>query len=74
MRLYSILSIYSLVKPPKYRNEEPSEEPHLLSLCDLASAFKDGVPSQSQLEEPKSRLDGFVQEGIGFENVFDSVY
>lgn len=75
LQLYSMLSIYSLVKPPKYGNCQllPSEEPRLLTLSDLTSAFKDDVPSQSRLDELKSRLDGFVQDGIECEDIFDCV-
>lgn len=75
LQLYSILSIYSLVKPHKYGNCQllPSEEPRLRTLYHLTSAFKDDVPSQSQLDELKSRLDGFVQNFIECEDVFGCV-
>lgn len=69
-----MLSIYSLVKLPEFGNcqVQISEEPRLLSLSDLTSAFQESAPLESRLEGLKQKLDGLVEEAE-CENVFSDI-
>lgn len=75
LQLYNMLSIYSLVKLPKFGNcqVQISEEPRLLSLSDLTSAFQESAPLESRLEGLKQKLDGLVEEEAECENVFSDI-
>lgn len=76
LRLYNMLSIYSLIKPPKFGNcqTELGQEAPCLTLSDLTSAFKDDLQEETKLQQLRRRLDGYIGEELEWEEVFDHSY
>lgn len=63
------MSVYSLMKPPKYGNcQLKAKEEHYLT-----ATFLEDKPNQSRLEEFKIKLDGYVEHEIECEAVFENV-
>lgn len=76
LQLYNMLSVYSLLKPPKFGNcqTELGQEAPCLTLAELTSAFKDESPGESKLQELRKRLDGYVSEELEWEAIYDHSY
>ncbi|KAH8032437.1 hypothetical protein HPB51_025206 [Rhipicephalus microplus] len=76
LQLYNMLSVYSLLKPPKFGNcqTELGQEAPCLTLAELTSAFKDESPGKSKLQELRKRLDGYVSEEPEWEAIYDHSY
>ncbi|KAH6948109.1 hypothetical protein HPB50_023047 [Hyalomma asiaticum] len=61
MQVYRTLSIYTLLKPPKFGNCEATEDAPILDFACFKSIFKCGEnSSERQLEELRAKLDGLV--------------
>uniref|UniRef100_A0A0K8RG57 Transposable element n=1 Tax=Ixodes ricinus TaxID=34613 RepID=A0A0K8RG57_IXORI len=71
-----MLSIYSLIKPPKFGNCQVQNvnDSQFLTLSDFTSAFQDVSVHETKLQELKRNLDGLVDAEVECEDVFDHVY
>lgn len=76
LQLYNMLSVYSLIKPPKFGNCEvvASESPPVLTLSDLKLVFTEDDKAETLLQQLKNKLDGLVSADIECEEVFDHAY
>ncbi|KAH6947068.1 hypothetical protein HPB50_016987 [Hyalomma asiaticum] len=76
LQLYNMLSIYSLIKPPKFGNcqTEVGQEAPCLTLSDLTSAFKDESHKETKLQELRKKLDGYIGEELEWESICDHSY
>lgn len=76
LQLYNMLSIYSLIKPPKFGNCEVqnANEPQFLALSDFTSAFQVDCEQETKLEELKRKLDGLVDADVECEEAFAHVF
>lgn len=77
LQLYNMLTIYSLVKPPKFGNckvQDDGNEQRVLSLSDLKSYFSSNQLKDTKLEELKKKLDGLVESEMKCEKVLDHDY
>lgn len=76
LQLYNMLSVYSLMKPPKFGNCEVqgSQERCALTLTDLKLAFQEAGAEKTKLQELKQKLDGLVSAEVECDDVFDHVY
>lgn len=71
-----MLSVDSLIKPPKFGNCEvvASESPPVLTLSDLKLVFTEDDKAETLLQQLKNKLDGLVSADIECEEVFDHAY
>lgn len=66
LHLYKILSVYSVLKPPKYGNFSVSNsDAPSLSLADLSEIFHDKHNQrEDKINKLKNKLDKLIQEGL----------
>ncbi|KAH7985071.1 hypothetical protein HPB49_026625 [Dermacentor silvarum] len=63
LQLYRMLSVYSLLKPPRFGNCEVIEENPALDLSEFRKIFQKADNDPSHLEQLKAKLDGLVETG-----------
>lgn len=77
MQLYKLLSIYSLLKPPKFGNctIEPSDDAKpLITISEIKQIFNN-KNNPSALDLIKKKMDGLVEDGDWeFSDVFEHDY
>ncbi|KAJ3646534.1 hypothetical protein Zmor_024118 [Zophobas morio] len=65
LQLYKLLSVYSLLKPPKYGNCSVTEDKApitLLTLEDIRTAYQDKHQEPRAIDHLKTRLNGLIHE------------
>ncbi|KAJ3640483.1 hypothetical protein Zmor_003777 [Zophobas morio] len=65
LQLYKLLSVYSLLKPPKYGNCSVTEDKApitLLTLEDIRTAYQDKHQEPRTIDHLKTRLNGLIHE------------
>eukprot|EP00102_Acyrthosiphon_pisum_P022125 XP_016659335.1 PREDICTED: uncharacterized protein LOC107883584 [Acyrthosiphon pisum] len=75
LQLYRMLSVYSIIKPPKSGNCSILEENcPLISLADIKSIIHDqnnSIERNNKIKKLKAKIDGIVEEGCWtFDDVF----
>lgn len=75
LQLYNMLSVYSLIKPPKFGNceVEPAQSTHVLTLTDLKLAFQERASEETKLQMLKQKLDGLVVAEVECSEAFANV-
>ncbi|XP_072145361.1 uncharacterized protein [Dermacentor andersoni] len=66
LQLYRMLSLYSLLKPPRFGNCSASEKEQygVVTLADLKNAYNSSASKElNKLHQLKERLDGLIDEG-----------
>ncbi|XP_077553125.1 uncharacterized protein LOC144167840 [Haemaphysalis longicornis] len=65
LQLYRMLSLYTLLKPPKFGNctVNAEEKRPCITLGDMRLAFQQGEQQTNRLDSLRERLDGLVEEG-----------
>lgn len=65
MQLCRMLSVYTLLKPPKFGNCAVTAEGQrpCITLADIREGFQDGMQQTNRLDSLKIRLDGLIEEG-----------
>jgi len=75
LQLYKLLSIYSLLKPPKFGNctVEPSDDAKpLITISEIKLIFNSKNNNPSALDVIKKKMDGLVEDGDWeFSDVFE---
>lgn len=78
LQLYKLLSVYSVLKPPKYGNCSVHDDKPLrplISISDIKDVFMKGLKSPPLLEELKQKLDGLIEhEEWDFSDVVEHDY
>lgn len=66
LHLYKILSVYSVLKPPKYGNcSVTNSDAPSLSLADLREIFHDKHNQREEkINKLKNKLDKLIQDGL----------
>ncbi|KAL3181021.1 hypothetical protein MRX96_037082 [Rhipicephalus microplus] len=63
LQLHPILSVYSLLKPPRFGNCEVIEEKPGLDFSEFRKIFQRAYDDPSHFEQLKAKLDGLVETG-----------
>lgn len=70
-----MLSLYSLIKPPKFGNcqVEQAREKHVLTQADLKLEFQVHEKQEIHLHQLKYKLDGLVATEVAYDEAFEEV-
>lgn len=60
-QIYRMLSVYSLLKPPKFGNCEIQEERQILNFSAFRAIFKSTDHEDMRLEELRAKLGGLIE-------------